>query len=720
MKLKRLFLLPPLLVLTACQTTPTKLTLPTPFPAPQAERTIAASNGQIQPKLGLKIGRTPQVKVPVEAVGAVELSGQEPKLSGPPITVSIENMALPAFINEVYANLLHINFQTDPAVAKLTDLLTLRIPKETSPQDFYRLVATVLRTYGLAAHWNGSLVQIEPVRATVGSEPPLIISGRALPSVPQSHRPIFQMVDLKYVRASDVTNWLKVAYKINGLTIESDVNRNSVVLYGKPSVVIEAAQAIAVLDRPYLRGHYSVRLTPAFMSARELASHLTEILNAEGYAASNVIAPNSSVLVLPINAVNAVIVFAPSEAIINHVIDWAHAIDKPSTMSGTNDFFYYQVQNTRAADIAAVLQGQGATQGTTAAPMAPQPGARASTPTTAVGSLGGIGQIVVDSSRNGLIFRGSADEWARLLPLIQEMDRPARQVMVEVTIAEVTLDKNDQFGVNWLAKDTHGYFHGTWTVGTLGATTPTTGTTSTTPTGTSTSGGGGLTYLLDVAGQNRAQLQALAANSRVSILSTPRILVTSGSDASIDVGSQVPIITAQTTASQTTSGTSNLLQSVEYRNTGVLLTVKPTVLSDNRVDLDITQEDSQAQPATTGSGVNSPSIFQRKIKTTLTLRDGGSVVLGGLVSNQTTTGNSGVPFLKDIPILGNLFKSSSSDHQRTELVVIIVPYIIENSDQAQQITQDITSDLSLIKPANLQTSKIPSRAMKDKPSGNQQ
>lgn len=693
MKLKHLGLLLLPLTLAACQTTPSKLKLPAPFPAPQAQRALTASNGHIQPKLGLTVAATPQVEVPTEAVNAVELTGEEPKLSGPPINASIESMALPAFINEVYANILHLNFQVDPAVAKLTDLVTLRIPKQTSPQDFYRLIATVLRSYGLAAHWTGTLVQIEPVRATIGSEPPLIISGRALPSVPQSHRPIFQMVDLKYVRASDVVNWLKVAYKINGLTIESDINRNSVVLYGKPLVVIQAAQAIAVLDRPYLRGHYSVRLTPAFMSARDLAAHLTEILNAEGYAASNVIAPNTSVLVIPINSVNAVIVFAPSESILNHVVEWAHAIDKPAATSGTNDFFYYQVQNTRAADIADVLQGQSTGRGGPGgAPMAPQPGARAAAPTSTTGGLGGIGQVVVDTSRNGLIFRGSADEWARLLPLIKEMDKPARQVMVEVTIAEVTLDKNDQFGVNWQA--------GKWTVGTLGSSAPTTGTTGTTPTGT-TSGGGGLTYLLDVAGQNRAQLQALAASSRVSILSTPRILVTSGSDASIDVGTQVPIITSQTTASQTTLGTSNLLQSVEYRNTGVLLTVKPTVLSNNRVDLDISQEDSQAQPISSGSGVNSPSIFQRKIKTTLTLRDGGSVVLGGLVSNQTTTGNSGVPFLKDIPILGNLFKSSSRDHQRTELVVIIVPYIIENSDQAEQITQDITKNLSLINSTSL-------------------
>lgn len=699
MKLYRLLIAACSIALASCQTAPPKLQIPGSFPSPAAsvKRVPSGPASASSVMSALQVSATPSVSVPVEAVSAVASNAAAPALPGPPISVSIENMPIPKFINEIYGELLHVNFQMDPALDKLTDLVTLRIPKAVPRIEFYRMATAVLRTYGLSARWDGQFVRIQPVRASEGSEPPLIISGRALPSVPESHRPIFQMVDLKYVRASDAANWLRTAYKMEGLSIDTDVNRNSIILFGKPAVVLQAAQAIAVLDRPYLRGHFSARLTPVFISATELAAHLTQILNAEGYAASNIIAPNSSVLVLPIQAVNSVIVFAPSESILEHVEQWAKSIDKPAASPNGQNFFYYQVRNTRAAEIASVLQGaSGAGGSPVSAPQAAPPGQAARQPAATGGAaLSGGGNLLVDQPRNALIFRGSADEWARLEPLIREMDRPARQVMVEVTIAEVTLDKNEQFGVNWMAKDTHGYFHGTWTVGTLG-TTPTTGTGTPPPTGT-TSGSGGLTYLLDVAGQNRAQLQALAASSRVSILSTPRILVTSGSEASIDVGNQVPIITSQTTSNQLTAGSTNLLQSVEYRNTGVLLTVKPTVFSDNRVDLDINQEVSQAQPAQSGSGVNSPSIFQRKIKTTLTLKDGGSVVLGGLVSNQTTTGNNGVPILKDIPVLGNLFKSSSRDHTRTELVVIIVPYIIEDNHQAEEITRDIVRDLSLIK-----------------------
>ena len=709
--------------LAACQSTPSKLQLPAPLALPPVAPAAAASAPVVAPRGRIGVMATPELKLPLTAMTGVAVSGPEPTLSGPPVTASIENMALPAFIDEVYGNLLHLNFQMDPAVAKQTDLVTVRVPQAQSPQAFYRLVRTVLRTYGVAVEWDGKLVQLRPVRAAAGSEPPLIISGRALPSVPESHRPIFQMIELKNVRASDVVNWLKTAYKMDGLSIDNDMGRNAVILYGKPDVVTQAAQAIAVLDRPALRGHYSIRLSPVFVSARDLAAHLTEILNAEGYAASNQLAPNTSVLVLPVSSVNAVLVFAPDQSLLEHVVAWAKNIDQPNPSSGgsDNNLFYYSVRNTKADEIAKVLQGS--TGG--GAPMAAVPGAAppggAQAAVGAASSSAGVGasgRLVVDAPRNGLIFRGSAEEWQRLLPLIEQMDKPARQVMIEVTIAEVTLDKSSQFGVNWMAHDSHGKYGGKWQFGTVPATT-----TSGTP--ASGSSPSGLTYLLDVNGQNIAQLQAFAQDTRVSILSTPRILVMSGSEASIDVGNEVPTLSSQTTSTQTTGGSSALLQGVEYRKTGIILKVKPTIYSDDRIDLDLSQEVSQAQPAAAGSGVNSPTIFSRVVKTSLSLRDGGSVVLGGLISDQITKGNGGIPLLKDIPVLGNLFKSSSNDDTKTELVLIIVPYIIENNDQAEAVTHAITRQLKSIAPAALSPAPLrkaggraaPQRAQKETPPG---
>ena len=696
------------LVLGACQSTPSKLQLPAPLALPVLAGPAAAAStpaAVIRNRTGVM--STPQLELPLTAMTGVAVSGAEPTLSGAPVTASIENMALPAFIDEVYGNLLHLNFQMDPAVAKQTDLVTVRVPQAQTPQAFYRLVRTVLRTYGVAVEWDGKLVQLRPVRAAAGSEPPLIISGRALPSVPESHRPIFQMIELKNVRASDVVNWLKTAYKMDGLSIDDDMGRNAVILYGKPDVVTQAAQAIAVLDRPALRGHYSIRLSPVFVSARDLASHLTEILNAEGYAASNQLAPNTSVLVLPVSSVNAVLVFAPDQSLLEHVVAWAKNIDQPNPRSGgsDNNLFYYSVRNTKADEIAKVLQGSAGSAPSAAVPGAAAPGGAPAAVGAANtgGGLGASGRLVVDAPRNGLIFRGSAEEWQRLLPLIEQMDKPARQVMIEVTIAEVTLDKSSQFGVNWLAHDSHGKYTGNWQFGTVPATT----TSGTPATGSSPSG---LTYLLDVNGQNIAQLQAFAQDSRVSILSTPRILVMSGSTASIDVGNEVPTLSSQTTSTQTTGGSSALLQGVEYRKTGIILQVKPTIYSDDRIDLDLSQEVSQAQPAAAGSGVNSPTIFSRVVKTSLSLRDGGSVVLGGLVSDNITNSNGGIPLLKDIPVLGNLFKSNSKDDTKTELVLIIVPYIIENNDQAEAVTHAITRQLKTIAPAALDPAPLKGRA----------
>src|SRR5690606_21344924 len=159
------------------------------------------------------------------------------------------------------------------------------------------------------------------------------------------------------------------------------------------------------------------------------------------------------------------------------------------------------------------------------------------------------------------------------LPLIRQMDKEARQVMIEMTIAEVTLDDNEEFGVSWFAKGDAGRFNGNINFGTL----PIAGAT----------GGNGLTYLLDVAGESRAMLKAFADDSRVSILSTPRLMVKSGEEATIDVGTEVPTITARQTSPQQVDGNTGLLQSIQYRKTGIILSIKPTVYSEDRVDIEL-------------------------------------------------------------------------------------------------------------------------------------
>jgi general secretion pathway protein D len=248
-------------------------------------------------------------------------------------------------------------------------------------------------------------------------------------------------------------------------------------------------------------------------------------------------------------------------------------------------------------------------------------------------------------------------------------------------VAEVTLTNDQEFGVAWLAQNADlGRFNGTISSGALQTAT----------------GGVGLSYLLDVGGQTRASLKALASMDRISVLSTPRLMVKSGEEASFDVGTEVPTISSQATSAIQTGGDTGIIQTVQYRKTGILLSVKPVVYSDDRVDIELRQEVSEALPIGADSTVNSPAIFNRSYSTSLSLKDGSAILIAGLMSQRKTVGDSGVPYLKDVPVLGNLFKTQKRGNNKTELVLMIVPYIIETDQQAEELTRSLSQRFEML------------------------
>jgi general secretion pathway protein D len=674
---------------------PVKVRLPDPLDPvnPKVSATAQALATGTPPSQALRRSPTPTPPGVGSAASGLGVSEGMPPVKGGPVNANIEGMPVPAFINEFFGNILAVTFQMDPAVAKLNDLVTLRTSGPQSPANFYRLAVQVLKAYGVTTSYEDGRVLFRLKSQGGDFEPPLVVSGRALPQVPVSHRPIFQLVELQSVRTSDVNQWLRTAFKTDGLEIQDDLNRNAVVLYGKPDIVRQAVAAIQVLDRPYMRGRVSTRLEPAFVTADELAKRLVDVLVAEGYGASlhtgQGVIQSTAVVVLPLASANTVLIFAADAGVLEHAVEWARTIDHPNPTAGADSLFYYLAQNTRAEDIAKTLNGVRAAAAqplaavAAAVPGLAAPAAVAGTPAAAGGLSGG--RLVVDEPRNALIFQGPASDWGRILPLVKQMDKAARQVMIEVTIAEVSLDDNEEFGISWLAKNDVGRFNGTLSQGVLAG---------------ATSGSSGLTYLLDVAGQTRAQLRAFAEDNRVTVLSTPRLMVKSGAEASIDVGTEVPTVSSQSTSPQQTQGTSNLLQTIQYRKTGIILNIKPIIYSDNRVDLEIRQEVSEALPLGTNSTVQSPSIFNRAVSTSLSLRDGSSILIGGLMSSRVTNADSGVPYLKDIPILGNAFKSRSKRKNRTELVLMIVPYIVESDDQATALTRSLGERYELLQLPN--------------------
>lgn len=630
----------------------------------------------------------PESSAPVSA-GVIAYDPIPQGLSGKPINVNVTNLPIPTFIHEVLGNILGVTFQVDPAVEKLTELVTLRTSEPQSPQNFYRTARQVLADYGIELQVNGKIIKVAMAPAGMRPDPPIVLSGRALPDVPLTHRPVYYLMDLVAIRAPEAGRWLKAIFG-EDVKAEEGAERNALLLSGRPERVRQAAEALRVFDRPYLRGRSSIRLEPAFMSAEQLATKLTEVLVAEGYGAASGLGAAASILILPVPTVNTVVLFAADPNLLRHAVEWAKELDRPNPSSGSNSVFYYQVRNTKASEIAQILGGA-ATSSTTPANTGPNPATASPTSTstqTTTSGGGGIGRsLIVDQPRNALVFQGNPAEWERLLPLIRQMDRETRQVMIELTIAEVSLDDNEEFGVGWFAKGGAGRFNGQLGYGTL----PTT-----LAAGPAAVSGNGLTYLLDVAGQARALLKAFADDQRVSILSSPRLMVKSGEEASIDVGSEIPTISARQTSPQQVEGSSGLLQTIQYRKTGIILSVKPTVYSDDRVDIELQQEVSEALPISDGDQTGSPSIFNRAIKTSLSLRDGGSIMIGGLISQRHTDSNSGVPYLKDMPLLGSLFKSQARRKNKTELVLMIVPYIVGSNQRADEVTDAISNQLELL------------------------
>ncbi|WP_282276982.1 secretin N-terminal domain-containing protein [Stenotrophomonas sp. PS02297] len=679
-----------LLLAGGCSVAPTRLPAPLPV-AKAAQETQAGTAKSLTtaeaPRTELRELPTPlsQEEMDTPSAGVSIRDTLPAGLHGPALSVNLAALPLPTFVNEVLGNSLGLTFQLDPEVEKLNQLVTLRTSRPQSPAEFYRIARQVLGDYGVEMIADGPIVKVKMAAAGTTLEPPIIYSGRAMPEVPVTHRPVFYLMQLDTIRSSEASRWLKAIYG-SDVKVEESSERNAVLLSGRPDQVRQAADAVRVFDRPAMRGRVSTRLEPAFMSAEQLAAKLTEVLVAQGYGASTTLGVPASILVMPVPAVNSVILFAADPAVLRHAATWARDLDRPNPASGNRSIFYYQVQNTKAADIASVLGGSlGARASSSATTIAatgnPNAGSAPPPQSTAGGSGIGIG-IVVDEPRNSLIFQGDPAEWERLLPLIKQMDKETRQVMIELTIAEVTLDDSEEFGINWFAKTNPGRFNGSLSFGTL----PEVGKVA----------GTGLNYLLDVAGQSRAMLRAYANDQRVTILSTPRLMVKSGEEAKIDVGTEVPIITSRNTSPQTTEGTSSLLQSIQYRKTGIILSMTPTVYSDDRVDLTLSQEVSEALPMAEGDSLGSPSIYNRSVGTSLSLRDGSSIVIGGLMSHRQSGGGNGVPFLKDIPVVGNLFKSQSKTKNKTELVLMIVPYIVGSNERATELTRAIGDQLELL------------------------
>ena len=630
------------------------------------------------PRAVTRTSRTPGVVIQrTVAEGIADRLGED--LTGDPVRVSFHDVPLVPFINAVFGEELGMSFVISPGLAEKSDLVTLKLTEPLPPRQLFATVRRVLGEYGVELREvEEGILTFTPSQEIASRDVPLLVSGRALPEVPATHRTIFQLVPLEVVRGPQVRGWLKEAFDRKDLEILEDPDRNALLLKGSADTLARALAMIEVLDQPLLRGRHGIIVEPVFMRAGELALALESVLQAEGYQANVGARAGSAVILLALKGVNKVIAFAANQGTVDHVAQWARTLDTRRKESIEEAVFTYEVRNTQAEGLTETLNRMlGAGVAAAPPPEAGEGEESGETPRSAGAGPAGA-RIVVDKNRNLLLFRGSGKEWAEIRGVIEKLDKTVPSVLIEVLVAEVTLTDEEKTGFEFLLK------------GALGSRGITAGTLNVL--GVSAQG---LSFTLDSAGATRAMLNLFYKEDRVVIRSRPRLLVKSGETASIDVGNEIPVITQISDDERQVGGSTNVLQDVTYRKTGVQLEIKPLVQANGLVDLQISQQLSEASTTAATNLPGSPTILNRRISTSLTLKDGGSLLMGGLISGSQSSGETGVPFLGQIPVLGRLFRADALQEDRTELLVMVTPYVVADHEEGWELTRRVREQLGL-------------------------
>ena len=626
---------------------------------------------------------------PDVAIGRTEVEGVRDTLGadlkGDPIQVSFRDVPLIAFINEVFGEVLGLSYAVSPGLDKKEDLVTLRLGEPVSPSQLFATARLVLENYGIDVRDEDGVLSFLETPEISARDIPLLISGRALPEVPATHRTIFQLVPLRVVDAAVVATTLQDVFNGQDLKIDPHRDRNTLLLRGNLDLIALALEMVEVLDQPLMQGQHGLIIEPRFLEVEAMAQSLSHVLQSEGYSISLHTRGGAAILV-PLQGANKLVAFAADQSTLEHIQEWARILDTRRQDEIEDGVFTYEVRNTQAEHVTETLNqmlGSGPVSAGPAGQSAAAEGRSGST-------RGAAGRIVVDERRNLLLFRGSGKEWAEILDVVAILDKPAPSVLIEALIAEITLDDEERTGFEFLLRRNLGdldFLGDDFDI--VGQTTGRLGLSGI---------GQGARLVLNSAGATRAALHLFYEDSRVMIRSSPKLVVKSGETANIQVGNEIPVISQNSVEEGVqTDGTSNVLQQITYRKTGITLEIEPIVQANGLVDLKISQQLSEARPTAATSQEGSPTILNREISTSLTLRDGGSLLMGGLIAENQSDGETGIPGIAKVPLLGRLFRTDTTQVDRTELIILVIPYVIADHAEGWELTKRVKEQLELHK-----------------------
>ena len=663
---------------------------------------------------GKLIGR-PAARGPVLAVGGGE------------ITLNFVNADIREVVRAILADTLASNYIIDP---KVKGTITVQTSRPLPRGSLLAVLEEVLRLNGAALVRAEGVYEVVPIEAAprAGGLPRV---GR--PSGGRAQGFGVQIVPLKYIAAAEMEKIIE-PFVPSGAVLRVDPDRNLLVLGGTRQGLAAVLDVVDIFDVDWLAGMSFALFPLQSTDAETLVADLAKVFGdqAQGPLAG-------MVRFVPIERLNAILVISSRPAYLEKAQTWIERLDR-GIEEGERRLYVYYVQNGRAADLAAVLgeifapgeaglapprlapglapveiatpgaaRGPEAVRPPRAAPGAqagqaqPSPrmarrqarkqpapqGAQASAASGAERELvvSGLGEIriIADEVTNALVILATPRDYRMIEAALRKLDIVPLQVLVEATIAEVTLTDELKYGLQWFFKHGGSSF-------TLGE-----GTTPVTKAiGAVVQAFPGFSYLF-ASPDVRVVLNALDGITDVNVVSSPQLMILDNHTAILQVGDQVPIKTQEAVSVE--GSLAPLVNTIELLDTGVILKVTPRVNAGGLVIMEIEQEVSDAIPSVGTSFIDSPTIQRRSIKTTVAVQSGETVALGGLIRDKKFKAKSGVPMLSKIPILGFFFGATTAkDDERTELLVLITPRVVKDQQEARDVTEELRRRLRAVIP----------------------
>ncbi len=639
------------------------------------------------------------VRRPKEVPSEIELE------EGDGLVLNFENADLRDVVRTILGDFLKISYIFDPRVQGTVSLQTT---SQLDPAAVLETLETLLRMNGAAMVPDGGGYRILPAEDAKGQTlPQLGGQGRPLPT---GYSVV--VAPLRYVSAAEMEKVLEPFVPLKTV-LRTDVDRNLLILAGTSYEIKTLMETVRMFDVDWLAG-MSVALFPLDqVTPEDMVIELNSIFGAdsEGPLAG-------MVRFEPIKRLNALLVVSSQSAYLEKVGSWIKRLDK-SSESG-QDLYVYYLQNAKAADVASVLSeifsGGGRSSREDFGRLAPgrEPtklestgdAARAETRKTSSsqgarssGALSVSGdsevRIIADEVNNAILVLANPQDQRMVVSAIRKLDVVPLQVLIEATVAEVKLTSRLRFGLQWFFKS--GDFTGIFSTGgsEIGPSFP------------------GFSLVFNNA-DAKVILDALETETSLNVISSPHLMVLDNQTAELQVGDEVPVISQQQQSSVTTDAA--LINTVEYRNTGVIMRVTPRVNTGGSIIMEVEQEVSNLAPS--AEATLTPTIQQRKFKSSIVVQSGDTVVLGGLIFDFTTKQRSGLPLLSRIPYLGALFGQTANDGDRTELVMLISPKLVRNRFEARQVTEEVRERLRQLK--QLERENIPTPVWDKQQQGRQQ